>query len=317
MISEISNRTVEKYRPVKADVDPNQPYLYLHEQEMQKDGTVQDVNTIFLTNRECPFKCVMCDLWRHTLDKPTPAGAIPRQIEYALERLPSAEVIKLYNSGNFFDGKAIPRDEYKQIAVLLTDYDHVIVENHPKLIGSFIPEFRDMLNGTLEIAMGLETIHPGVLPKLNKQITKEDFFEATLFLNDKGIDVRTFILLNPPFLTNPQENIEWTLKSVEFAFNAGCTACSIIPVRDGNGIMEELRNSGDYVPPTLTALETVINRALNLNKGRVFCDLWDLERFSDCEECFQDRKERIDEMNLSQKMLPEIQCHCNSSTSAE
>lgn len=313
MIHEISNKTVEKYRPSKEDIDPNRPYLYLHEKEMQSDRVVHDVNTIFLTNRECPFKCVMCDLWRHTLDKPTPSGAIPKQIEHALERLPAADVIKLYNSGNFFDGKAIPRDEYEEIAGLLSSYEHVIVENHPKLIGSFIPEFQDMLNGSLEIAMGLETVHPDVLPKLNKQITKEDFFEATRFLNDAGIDVRAFILLNPPFLTDPDENIEWTLKSVEYAFDCGCNACSIIPVRDGNGIMEKLWESGDYVPPTLSALEMVFDQALDLNKGRMFCDLWDLERFSDCEDCYQGRKERLDEMNLTQHILAGIDCHCNSS----
>ncbi|NBC65787.1 MAG: radical SAM protein, partial [Bacteroidetes bacterium] len=286
--------------------------MFLHEQEMQKDGSVKNVNTVFLTNRECPFKCVMCDLWRHTLDEPTPAGAIPTQIDYALERLPSAKVIKLYNSGNFFDGKAIPRNEYEQIAELLSDYDHVIVENHPKLIGSFIPEFRDMLSGSLEIAMGLETIHPDVLPKLNKQITKEDFLEASRFLVKNEIDVRAFILLNPPFLTDPHKNIEWTLKSVEFAFDSGCTACSVIPVRDGNGIMEELRKSGDYFPPTLSALDSAFTKALKMNRGRVFCDLWDLERFSECDKCFRERKQRLAEMNLTQNLYPKIECDCNS-----
>lgn len=311
MIREITNKTVEDYRPSKAEVDPNIPYFFLQEKEIQKDGTVKTVNTIFLTNRECPFKCVMCDLWRHTLDKPTPKGTIPRQIEYALERLPNAEVVKLYNSGNFFDGKAIPRSDYEQIADSLSGYEHVIVENHPRLIGSFIPKFRDMLNGSLEIAMGLETIHPDVLPRLNKQITKEDFFEASHFLVEQGIDVRAFILLNPPFLTDHEKNIEWCLRSVEFAFDSGCTACSIIPVRDGNGIMDELRESGDYVPPTINALETVFNAALKMEGGRVFCDVWDLEKFSDCDICLKDRKNRLEKMNLSQSVLPRINCQCN------
>ena len=317
MFKEVTNQTVQEYRPPKADVDPFIPYLYLHEKEVQKDLTIHKVNTIFLTNRECPFKCVMCDLWRHTMDELTPKGAIPQQIRYALDRLPSASVIKLYNSGNFFDGKAIPRSDYEMIAELLSEYDHIIVENHPRLVGSFIPRFRDMLKGSLEIAMGLETIHPEVLPKLNKQITKEDFFEAVHFLNDEGIDVRAFILLNPPFLTDPEKNIQWTLKSVEFSFDSGCTACSIIPVRDGNGIMEKLRTEGEFVPPTLFALERAFEEALQMKRERVFCDLWDLEQFSECEDCFQDRKERLEEMNLTQKVLSEIQCHCNSSKKLE
>lgn len=287
------------------------PYLWLHEEEVQGDGLLKSVNTIFLTNRECPFKCVMCDLWRHTLDEPTPKGAIPAQIEYALERLPKADVVKLYNSGNFFDGKAIPRSDYEAIAKLLNGFEHVIVENHPKLIGNFIPGFRDMLAGSFEIAMGLETIHPEALPKLNKQITTKNFKEATDYLVSENIDVRAFILLNPPFLTDPRENIEWCLKSVEFAFDCGVSACSIIPTRDGNGIMEKLRDEGEYIPPALSALEEVFDRAVNLKKGRVFADLWDLEKFSDCEICFEARKERMQRMNLEQGVLPGVECRCN------
>ncbi len=310
MDSGISNEVVEELRGAKAGVDPLRPNLWLHEQEVQAGGEVKSVNTIFLTNRECPFKCTMCDLWRHTLDEPTPKGAIPVQIEFAHNRLPEAEVVKLYNSGNFFDGKAIPRSDYHAIAGLLSEYEHVIVENHPKLIGSFIPEFRDMLRGSFEIAMGLESIHTVVMPKLNKQITRENYRKASEYLVSEGIDVRAFILLNPPFLTDTIENIEWCLKTVEFAFDCGASACSIIPTRDGNGIMEKLREQGEYVPPTLGSFEEVFNRALKLNRGRVFADLWDLEKFSDCSECFEARRQRMEEMNLGQVVLQRVHCEC-------
>lgn len=307
---DITNRVVEQYRPAKKTMDPFRPDFFLNEKEVQADGKLKSVNTIFLTNRECPFKCVMCDLWRHTLDESTPKGAIPAQIEFALDQLPKADVIKLYNSGNFFDGKAIPKSDYGRIIELIGGYEHVIVENHPKLIGDFIPEFKSQLNGSFEIAMGLESVHPEVLPKLNKQITKENFRDATQFLVKNNISVRAFILLNPPFLTNEQENIEWCLKSVEFAFESGVSSCSIIPTRDGNGIMEELRKSGEYVPPRLSALEEVYDRALKLKNGRVFCDLWDLEKFSDCDNCFSRRKDRLHQMNIKQKILKRIQCEC-------
>lgn len=306
----ITNEVVTRHRPAKVKVDPYRPYLWLYEEEVQAGGVLKRVNTIFLTNRECPFKCVMCDLWRHTLDEPTPKGAIPAQIEFALERLPEAEVVKLYNSGNFFDGKAIPGNDYKAIADLLSGFGHVIVENHPKLIGKFIPEFRDLLHGTFEIAMGLETIHPQVMPKLNKQITRENYRKASEFLLSNGIDVRAFVLLNPPFLTDERENIEWCLKTVEFAFTNGASACSIIPTRDGNGMMENLRENGEFIPPNLSAFEEVFDRALAMNSGRVFADLWDLEKFSDCPGCFEARKERMHRMNLTQNVSDPIYCTC-------
>ena len=31
-------------------------------------GGCVDVATLFLTNRECPFRCLMCDLWKNTLE---------------------------------------------------------------------------------------------------------------------------------------------------------------------------------------------------------------------------------------------------------
>ena len=299
-------------RPKKHRLDITKPYHYLHEREADAEGQIRKVNTIFLTNRECPFKCLMCDLWKHTLDEHTPAGAIPSQIKYALERLPEASVIKLYNNGNFFDTKAIPRQDYQAIADQLSSYDHVIVENHPKLCNQRCLEFLDMLEGDLEIAMGLETIHPEILPKLNKQITKDNFKQAATFLQSNGIKVRAFILLNLPYLTDQESNIAWSVKSVAFAFECGAGACAIIPTRTGNGIMDKLQKQGDFIPPTLNALESAFEKSLQLNKGRVFADLWDLQQFSSCNHCFEKRKSRLQVMNLSQTILPKIPCEFHS-----
>src|SRR5206468_4223048 len=103
-------------RPSRNRVDPQIPYAYLVEQERAESGEVLEVATIFLTNRECPWRCLMCDLWRNTLADTVPVGAIPTQIDYALARLPRAREIKLYNSGSFFDRRAIPASDYPEIA---------------------------------------------------------------------------------------------------------------------------------------------------------------------------------------------------------
>lgn len=310
------NKEILELRPAKVSLDPHRPYLWLSEKEPDSYGTLQEVNTIFLTNRECPFKCIMCDLWKHTLDTPAPAGAIPEQITYALGKLPDAEVLKLYNNGNFFDPKAIPPADYPQICELTGDYERVIVENHPKLCGEPVLRFRDMLSGSLEVALGLETIHPDVLPRLNKQITTDNFKSAVEFLHSNCIDTRSFILLNPPFLTDPEENIEWCLRSVEFAFDQGMAACSIIPTRAGNGVMDKLQAEGKFVPPNLSSFEEVIDRAITMNRGRIFADVWDLEPFSNCDHCFEARRQRLGTINLYQTVLPRIECDCQQETLA-
>ncbi len=299
---------IEKLRPARNKVFAEIPYHFLHEQEPDANGNLQDVNTIFLTGKECAFRCVMCDLWKNTLEYATPPGAIIKQIDYALQRLSQAKIIKLYNSSNFFDHNAVPPSDYSAIANRLKNYERVIVENHPKLCNNTCIEFSKQLNGKLEIAMGLESIHPHVLPKLNKQLTTDDFKKAVQFLRSNNIDVRAFILLNPPFLIDRQENIEWTLKAVQFSFDCGVGCCSVIPTRAGNGMMELLQKNGEYVPPKLNALEEVFDRALSFQQGRVLVDTWDIGCMSDCVHCFEARKKRLEEMNLTQRIMERIHC---------
>ncbi len=299
-------------RSKKNKLNPYIPYHFLHEAEPGLSDNIETINTIFLTSRECAFKCLMCDLWKNTLDEPAPLGAIIKQIDYALERLPQGDVIKLYNNGNFFDAKAISPKEYPEITSRLSNYKRVVVENHPKLCNKYCIEFSDMLDGKLEVAMGLETIHPGVLPKLNKQLTPEDFSNAATFLNNSNIDVRAFILLNPPYLTDAKESIEWTLKSIQFAFECGVKRCSVIPVRPGNGVMDILQKENFYTPPSLDMLEEVFEKALALKQGQIFVDTWDIGFLSNCTFCFEARKERLEKMNLTQKIFPETECSCKN-----
>lgn len=306
---QITDQDILSARPPKEAVDPRVPYAFLIERERSEDGRVDDVATVFLTNRECPFRCLMCDLWRHTTDVSVAVGDIPAQIDYALERLAPARRIKLYNSGNFFDTKAIPPADYPAIAARLDGFESVIVENHPRLCGPSCLEFRDLLSGRLEVALGLETAHPEVLERLNKRMTLDDFRRAADVLLDAGIAIRTFILLRPPFLSEA-EGVEWALRSIEFAFDAGVTCCSVIPTRSGNGIMDRLERDGTFHPPSISSIESVLEQGIATDRGRVFVDVWDLERFYDCGDCGPARRDRLEKMNLTQRVAPPVRCSC-------
>ena len=311
-LPDISDRDILDARPERNSLNIDRPYEFLAERERSADGLVEDVATIFLTNRECPFRCLMCDLWKNTTVESVPIGAIPRQIDYALQRLPRAQHVKLYNSGNFFDGKAIPKDDWPAIVERVRGFKSVIVENHPKLSGDGCFEFRDMLAAhdvELEIALGLETVHPKVLPRLNKQMTVDDFSQAAIRLRSDGIRLRTFILLRPPFLTE-EEGIEWAMRSIEFAFEAGVSCCSVVPTRGGNGIMEQLESEGRFASPQLSSMEIVQERGIQLGVGRVFMDTWDAQKFSMCSACSELRIQRIADINLSQRVEPRIACKC-------
>jgi len=415
------DRWILARRGARNKLDPFKPHAFLVEEERAESGEIVSVATIFLTNRECPWRCLMCDLWKNTLTETVPSGAIPAQIDYALAelskqrsagfqpaspgdirvagdcreprgsteaqaavatrqmkrhspsprpslhsptaltpdpspirwergtagegetssspfsssrvqlpaRMPALRQIKLYNSGSFFDPRAVPPKEHGAIAQRVAAFDRVIVECHPALVGESALKFRDWLGGTacsrpisgefrdgatpslpdkkLEVAMGLETAHPQVLAKLNKRMTLDQFRRAAEFLRENGIALRVFILVKPPFL-DEAEALLWARRSIDFAFDCGATVASLIPTRFGNGALETLAERGEFSRPKLATLEAALDYGVGLNRGRVFGDLWDLEKFSDCAECFEQQRTRLLEMNLRQVVLPQVPC---------
>lgn len=306
---QLDGSRIRSMRGDKSPVDPYLPYGWFNEQELDLQGNVREVSAILLTNRECPFTCLMCDLWKYTTDETLPPGAIPAQIEYARHRLRPASHLKLFNSGSFFDPRAIPVDDFPQIAALCSDVDQVLVESHTAFIGENCLEFDRLLKSQLQVAIGLETVHPEVLPRLNKGMSLEDFKRSVGFLQSRGISTRAFILLRPPFLSEA-EGLEWACRSIDFAFACGVDVCSVIPVRSGNGALDSLASEGFFGEPSIQSLERVLEYGIKLKKGIVLADLWDLERFSTCNLCFESRRERLNQMNLTQDHKMQVECSC-------
>jgi radical SAM enzyme (TIGR01210 family) len=298
----IADEWVLARRPARSAVSADHAYAHLVEEEPIGDGRMAEVVTIFLTNRECPFRCVMCDLWKNTLTESVRVGQIPGQIREVLAAPRSAvprgyaeQWIKLYNAGSFFDPNAIPPDDHPAIAELVNGFDRVIVECHPRLVGRRCLEFQRMLVPRLEVAMGLETVHPEVLPRLNKRMTLDDFAGAARSLRERGASVRAFIMIRPPFLSDT-DGLEWAKRSLDFAFSVGVECCSLIPTRGGNGAMEELAALGHFAPSSLESVIAAFEYGLGLGAGRVFLDLWDIEKLGATGEQIK----RFERMNRTQ-----------------
>ena len=294
-------------RPQRHVLDSRRPYAFLVEDERTATGEIVSVATIFLTNRECPWRCLMCDLWRNTLTESVPPGAIPEQISFALSRLPPARQIKLYNSGSFFDVHAIPTGDYAAIAGLVAPFERVIVESHPSLVGDRCLQFRDLLSPQLEVAMGLETIHPEALERLNKRMTLEQFADAANRLRENTIDLRVFVLVQPPFVRK-DEGLYWAQRSLDYAFDCDATAVTLIPTRAGNGATDLLARAGNFSPPNLRTVEAALEYGIGLKRGRVFVDLWDIRKVAACIQCREQRISRLETMNYSQSLGEAVRC---------
>ena len=316
------DRFVLERRGARPQHDPWRYQGLIVEDERTADGSCARIGTVLLTGRECPWRCTMCDLWAYTTVTDTPVGAIPTQVAAALAAVRDEPVpvtgIKLYNAGSFFDPRAVPDADYEGVAAGLAGLSRVIVESHPALVGERVDRLIAALEhhrnadeppAQLEVAMGLETAHPVALDRLNKRFTLKHFAQASSALAARGVALRVFLLISPPFIP-PHEQDDWLLRSVDAAFTCGASVVSLVPTRPGNGAIDALAAIGSFRAPALDDIERSHALALThaRGRGRVFVDLWDLERFAPCRQCFTARRDRLHAMNLRQQVLPQSAC---------
>lgn len=324
--------------PIDRGHDPWQVHGTTIDEEPDERERPVRVGTVFLTGSECPWRCVMCDLWRYTIETRTPGGAIAAQVSTAmgmLEQQGGVRRVKLYNAGSFFDRRAVPASDLASVAKATRQCEQVTVESHPALVGAATETFLAQLiearqavhlpgradpspaNGPhgpaaplLEVAMGLETAHPEALDRLAKGVTLDGFRRAARRLAGMGAGLRVFLLVNPPFIP-PARQDEWLRYSVDEAIACGAGVVSLIPTRGGNGAMESLAAAGAFTPPTLADLERSFALALGRPRSprtRVLVDPWDFDRLGSCPACTPARLLRLRRMNLQQRIAAATTC---------
>jgi radical SAM enzyme (TIGR01210 family) len=304
-----ADRRIRALRPTKPRSDPYKAHGSLIEEERRPDGKIERALTVFLTGAECPFTCSFCDLWRWTIDGPTPAGALTTQLDGVLETLagPMPDRLKLYNASNFFDERAVPTEDLLGIALRSSAFTAVTIESHANMIGPETLAFSQQIDGRLEVAMGLETVHPIAAAQLNKRLDLARFDAAARFLVENGIDLRVFVLLGAPHIPIV-ESVEWTVRTVEYAVELGASVVSIIPVRGGNGELERLQSLGQFTLPSLSLLEETLDRCGQFTSAVVTADLWDVDRLPTCEQCGAGRIERMRRLNATGRAERPIRC---------
>lgn len=315
------DQRIRSLRPPKPSVDPWKAHGALVEDERRPNGDVERALTVFLAGAECAFTCSFCDLWRYTTDGPTPHGAIPAQIAESIADITEPlDRLKLYNASNFFDPRAVPTRDLPRIIELSAAFSGVTVESHARTIRRSTIEFARRLRGEtgarLEVAIGLETIHPDAVSRLNKRLNSEIFERAADQLIAADVDLRVFVLLGAPGIPRA-ESILWTFRSVAHAIESGAAVVSIIPIRGGNGEMERLAALGLFSPPSLIELEAALDTCVVWSDSVVTADLWDAERLDACPACRDARIARMRRINVSGVAEPPVHCSCCTFSTAE
>ena len=311
------DRFVLQHRGPKNLVDPRRAYATAWEEEPDASGALVPTAVVFLTNRECPFRCVMCDLWMNTLDDAVPRGAIAHQIRGALSELPPARHIKLYNAGSFFDPQQIPADDDEEIAATVEGFDRVIVESHPAFLSGAYGErcrrFQASIPGRLEVA------------DRSGDCASRRARAAQQADDARGVSPRGRL---PP----PARHRAARVHAAQPAVRARPTRPSNGPAdrsmspptaapprarsfRPAAATARWKRSATRSSPPRLPELEAVIEYGLRQRRAgpdrmRVFADLWDVERLF--VRLLTGAGRPAAAMNREQRIVDPVVCACDS-----
>ncbi len=206
--------------------------------------------------------CLMCGYSCDTIQGITDDDILT-QFGVVMDFHEDEDYIKIYNSGSFFDNREMSDDTRDKMLIMAggDGQRHVLVESRPEFIKPGTIDRALEHVGSLEVAIGLETANDEIRKKcVNKGFSFEDFKRAASILRDKGVLVRTYILLKPPYLTE-REAIEDAVESARLA-DEHSDIISFNPINVQRGTMvEKMWRKGLYRPPWLWSLAEVLKRA--------------------------------------------------------
>ena len=240
--------------------------------------------TIILRTRGCNWSlsenggCSMCGYIQDAAIEEVNQDQIKTQFDYAynnkIKEITNDNekyVIKIFNSGSFFDDIEISEDVRKYIYEKIENIDNIkeiLVESRIEYITpKKLKNLKEFLKGKyVEIAIGLETVNDYIRNHyINKGMQFDDFKNAINKCTEKDIGVKAYLLFKPPFL-NEQGAIDDCVTSINSLIDLKVNTISINPINIQKGTMVEyLWYQNRYRPPWFHSLFKVLKKSLNQN----------------------------------------------------
>ncbi|MCW7074959.1 MAG: archaeosine biosynthesis radical SAM protein RaSEA [Candidatus Methanospirare jalkutatii] len=249
--------------------------------------------TVILRTRGCSWRsCRMCGFWRESSPNISQEEII-KQLKVVLNESKVGKdggkgevfMLKIFTSGSFFDDAEIsPETRLRMLRILPENCVKVIVETRPEFVseekvsecvavlerekgvgsagsaGNAGSDFDFMRNATLEVAFGLETANDFIRNEyINKGFTLDDFKNAAEIVRECGAEVKVYLLLKPPFVSE-REAIEDALRSAREVHRYASTfSLNLCNVQRGT-FVERLWFGNIYRPPWLWSAVAAVER---------------------------------------------------------
>lgn len=313
----------ERQRRRDGGGNPTEPSAHWPGEDIVPGGDLLTSYTVILRTRGCRLAqaagCSMCG-YPNEGTEGIGTDEILTQLDTALASAPNDDLyLKIFTSGSLLDPWELPQEAQDATIDRLRNDDRITrlsVETLPRFVTE---ENMERLRGDwdLEIATGLETSNDQIRRTcLNKNLTFTDYQDAVKTAKENDVDVKTYLLLKPPFLPEPTALTDAVQSGID-ALDAGTDTVSLnlCTVQKGT-LVDHLYRRGEYRPPWLwTAHETVRRIKKHAKKRPVISDpvaAGTRRGPRNCGDCDDLAAQALDIFTKNQDptILDEVTCNC-------
>ena len=267
MINREYAKQIKKLMPVReSDRDLNTPVSMWKEMDRLR-GYPEPTSVVIFRTKGCSWynfsSCSMCGYFNDVSSKIQDEN-LYRQVDYAFRSLGETRILKVFTSGSFLDPLEVPpgvRNYFMDQAK--ANLDKLLVESRTEYVNE--RNLSGIKNNGLDIriAIGLESSNDSIIKEsINKGSTFAKFLESARVIKDLDLELRTYLLLKPPFISE-KASIEDMIKSVKDVSGISDDV-SVNPMNiQKNTMVEKLWKNGLYRPPRLWSIARILLETRN------------------------------------------------------
>lgn len=309
-------------------MDLNKPVSFWMDKELfWEEEKIENCLTIILRTTGCCWAkkvgCIMCGYNLESDSRITQENLV-NQIRHVREKVEEKvrskrpKIIKIFTSGSFFDPSELSEEVRSEVYSFVEELGagKLIVESRPEFVRAAEEALKRDFR--LEVGIGLETGDDFVRNKIiQKGFTFDQFRKASEFLKEKGIGVKAYLLLKPPFLSEG-EAIEDAINSSKLLIDkklADVISLNLMNVQ-ARTYVERLWQRKLYRPPWLWSAISVLKKVSRMSSMNCFIISDPVAAGKkrgphNCGKCDGVFAEAIREFSLTQDAgLLDLECDC-------
>ena len=206
----------------------------------------EEVKIFILNSRKCSWgKCIFCGYGKiyGIKTKDEILKRIDNFFQKEFKKNHKIKEIRVFGSGSFLDEKQIPKEvrRYFIEKCKKNNIKGITIESRPEFVS--IEKLKEFNGLNLRVAIGLEIADNKILRKIKKGFSLNDFEKAVNIIHNANAKVRTYLLVNLPFVKNIKKSLTFSVKYAE-KFSDSIVLINLLPHK--NAKLMELWLRGEW-----------------------------------------------------------------------